>query len=102
MPTMDEKLDLIMWELFRQQKMLHEIGDTLVTVSAEQADFNADIATLTTFVTGLSAQLTAIVTALADQGVTDVTPLDDLVTEVNALAPTLANLPGGTPATPAA
>lgn len=71
-----------------------------MSVSAEQADFNADITTLVTFFTGLEAQLTAIQTALANQGITDVTPLDNLITTVqNDVNPVLANLPGGTPPT---
>jgi hypothetical protein len=93
----NEKLDLVAWQLAAQYKILTDIQETLVTVSSEQADFDADIQTLTTFLGGLPAQLAAIQTALSNQGITDVAPLDALVTEAQGLGPALANLPGGTP-----
>lgn len=86
-----EKFDLIMWKLLQIERIL-------MTVSAEQADYNADIATLTAFISGLPAQIAAITAALQAQGVTDVSSLDALAANVNEIAPTLANLPGGTPA----
>jgi hypothetical protein len=96
----DQKLDLVAWQLAQQYQMLINVQETLVTVSAEQADFNADIATLTSFVAGLEGQLVAIQTALANQGVTDVSPLDNLITNIQQnVNPVLSNLPGGTPPT---
>lgn len=100
--TTEQKLELLVWQSIQQGKQLMEIQEALVSVSSEQADFNADITALSGFLSGLPAQLTAIQAALADRGITDVTELDSLVTEANNIAPTLANLPGGTPpATPA-
>lgn len=83
-----EKFDLIMWKLLQIERIL-------MTVSADQADFNADIATLTAFISGLPAQIAAITQALQAQGVTDLSTLDALAANVNEIAPTLANLPGG-------
>jgi hypothetical protein len=95
-----QKIDLIQWQLAQQYQMLVNIQETLVTVSSEQADFNNDITTLTSFVSGLESQLVAIQTALSNQGVTDVAPLDNLIATIqNDVNPVLANLPGGTPPT---
>jgi hypothetical protein len=95
-PSQDEKLNLLLWQSMRLGKQLDEIEDLLVTVSSEQADFNADIADLTTFIQGLPAQIAAITAALQAQGVTDLSSLDALKTDVDAITPTLASLPGGT------
>jgi long-subunit fatty acid transport protein len=108
--TQDQKIDLILFLLVQQQQSITQIQESLVT---EQADFNADITALTndltpvlTFLAALPAQLTAIQTALANQGITDVSPLDALVSQassidgnVSSLQTTLGTLPGGTPAT---
>jgi hypothetical protein len=88
-PSEAEKLDLIMWKLLQIERIL-------MTVSSEQADYNADLATLTAFISGLPAQIAAITAALQAQGVTDVSGLDALAADVNTITPTLANLPGGT------
>lgn len=110
----EQKIDLILFMLIQQQQAIVQIQETQVT---EQADFNTDIAALTgdlapvlQFLSALPAQLAAIQAALANQGVTDVSPLDDLVTQANgidgnvtSLQGTLGTMPGGTaPGSPVA
>jgi hypothetical protein len=95
-PSQDEKLNLLLWQSMRLGKQLDGIEELLVTVSSEQADFNADVADLTAFIQGLPAQIAAITAALQAQGVTDLSALDALKADADAITPTLANLPGGT------
>ena len=105
--SQEQKIDLILFLLIQQQQAIVQIQETLVS---EQADFDLDIQTLTSDLTPvlqllaeLPAQLTAIQTALSNQGVTNVAPLDALVAQANGIVPnvsslqsTLGTLPGGT------
>ena len=86
------------WPASTIQAEIDELMADQEKLMSEQADFQADVAALGSFLTGLTAQLTAIQAALANQGVTNVGPLDALVAQANALAPALAALPGGAPA----
>jgi predicted nucleic acid-binding Zn-ribbon protein len=96
----DQKLELLLWQSIQQSKQLTEIQEALVTVSNEQADYNQDIADLTAFLTALPAQIAAAIAALQAQGVTDLSALDALKADADAITPTLANLPGATPPAP--
>lgn len=117
--TDSEKLDLALFLLVQQQQAINNLTQNVSEIMTEQADFNTDITDLTAdlgavipFLAALPAQLTAIQTALADQGITDISALDNLVTTAANVAPnvtslqtTLSTLPGGTatttPTTPA-
>jgi|HubBroStandDraft_1064217.scaffolds.fasta_scaffold84681_1 hypothetical protein len=60
--------------------LVTRINEKVEIILTEQADFNADIAALTTFLTDtLPAALTAIQTELAQRGITDLSSLDSLV-----------------------
>lgn len=113
--TEGEKLDLALFLLVQQQQAIHSLTQNVSQIMTEQADFNTDISALTAdlgavvpFLSGLPAQLTAIQSALAAQGITDISALDNLVTQATNVAPnvsslesTLSTMPGGTPAPPA-
>lgn len=99
--------------LNRIEEKLDQILGKVTQIMTEQGDFNADISALTDdlnavvpFLAGLPAQLTAIQGALAQQGITNLAPLDNLVTQaqgitgsVSSLGATLDTLPGGSAAT---
>jgi hypothetical protein len=111
--TDTEKLDMILFLLIQQQQAVHTLDGNVAQIMTEQADFNTDISDLTAdlgavvpFLAALPDQLTAIQTALADQGITDISALDNLVTQaqgvtgnVSSLQTTLSTMPGGSAAT---
>jgi hypothetical protein len=111
--TQEEKLDLALFLLVQQQQAINLLQGNVAEIMSEQTDFNTDISALTAdlgavlpFVAALPGQLTAIQAALAEQGITDITSLDNLVTQANgvtgnvsSLQNTLSSMPGGTSAT---
>jgi hypothetical protein len=111
--TDSEKLDLALFLLVQQQQAINLLQQNVSNIMTEQADYNTDISALTAdlgavvpFLAALPAQLTAIQTALADQGITDISALDNLVTQANgvtgnvtSLQSTLSGMPGGTSTT---
>jgi chromosome segregation ATPase len=112
-----------MWPMERVEQKLNQIAEQLTTVEAQlgkieaqqtqildlegkimtaQSDFSGDITALQSFFSDLTTQLTNIQTELANQGVTNVSGLDALVSQAQQLQPTIDALGSGQtpPATP--
>lgn len=97
------RLDMITESLAEISQQLTVIDQRELKILTAQQDFNADISGLQSFFADLATQLTSIQAELANQGVTNVSALDSLVQQAQALQPTVDALGAGTtpPAPPA-